>query len=124
MADSTPKAPAASPPHAGAPPAWGGPAQAGGARLLVADDNKVNRLLLGRGLELQGHRVAMAENGRVALEMLAREPFDLLVLDIEMPEMSGFEVLRSNLPSTPAVNWYTDSVAGTPQKFWRITTEP
>ena len=40
------------------------------ARLLVADDNKVNRLLLARSLELQGHRVALAENGRVALEML------------------------------------------------------
>src|SRR5689334_17195035 len=64
------------------------------ARLLVADDNKVNRLLLARGLELQGHRVSMAENGRVALEMLAREPFDLLLLDIEMPEMTGFEVLE------------------------------
>jgi adenylate cyclase len=65
-----------------------------GARLLVADDNKVNRLLLSRSLELQGHRVASAENGRVALEMLRREPFDLLLLDMEMPEMTGFEVLE------------------------------
>ena len=65
-----------------------------GARLLVADDNKVNRLLLGRSLEQLGHRVAMAENGRIALEMLKRESFDLLLLDMEMPEMSGFEVLE------------------------------
>ena len=65
-----------------------------GARLLVVDDNKVNRLLLGRNLELLGHHVAMAENGRVALEMLRREPFDLLLLDIEMPEMDGFQVLE------------------------------
>ena len=64
------------------------------ARLLVADDNKVNRLLLGRSLEVLGHRVAMAENGRVALEMLRREPFDLLLLDMEMPEMTGFQVLE------------------------------
>jgi len=64
-----------------------------GARLLVADDNKVNRLLLGRNLQLQGHVVASAENGRIALEMLRREPFDLLLLDMEMPEMTGFEVL-------------------------------
>ena len=63
------------------------------ARLLVADDNKVNRLLLSRSLEIQGHRVALAENGRVALEMLRRESFDLLLLDIEMPEMDGFAVL-------------------------------
>ncbi|MES2957722.1 MAG: adenylate/guanylate cyclase domain-containing protein [Pseudomonadota bacterium] len=64
------------------------------ARLLVADDNKVNRLLLQRSLQLQGHSVALAENGRIALEMLAREPFDLLLLDIAMPEMDGFQVLE------------------------------
>ncbi len=64
------------------------------ARLLVVDDNKVNRLLLTRSLELQGHRVAMAENGRVALDMLRREAFDLLLLDMEMPEMDGFQVLE------------------------------
>src|SRR6476659_646852 len=62
-------------------------------RLLV-DDNKVNRLRLTRSLELQGHSVASAENGRVALEMLRRESFDLLLLDIEMPEMDGFQVLE------------------------------
>jgi len=66
----------------------------GPARLLVVDDNKVNRLLLARSLELQGHRVALAENGRVALEMLHHEPFDLLLLDMEMPEMDGFQVLE------------------------------
>jgi class 3 adenylate cyclase len=65
-----------------------------GARLLVADDNKVNRLLLSRNLELQGHSVAMAENGRLALEALRRESFDLLLLDMEMPEMDGFTVLE------------------------------
>src|SRR3954463_9087461 len=65
-----------------------------GARLLVTDDNKVNRLLLSRSLELQGHRVATAENGRVALELLRRESFDLLLLDMEMPEMDGFQVLE------------------------------
>ena len=64
------------------------------ARLLVADDNKVNRLLLARSLELQGHRVALAENGRVALEMLRAESFDLLLLDMEMPEMDGFQLLE------------------------------
>lgn len=64
------------------------------ARLLVADDNKVNRLLLSRSLEQQGHSVATAGNGRIALEMLRREPFDLLLLDMEMPEMSGFQVLE------------------------------
>jgi len=60
----------------------------------VVDDNKVNRLLLSRSVEMQGHSAALAENGRVALEMLKREPFDLLLLDIEMPEMDGFAVLE------------------------------
>ena len=66
----------------------------GPARLLVADDNKVNRLLLARSLELQGHRVKCAENGRIALEMLRVEAFDLMLLDMEMPEMDGFQVLE------------------------------
>jgi adenylate cyclase len=68
--------------------------RSGPGRLLVVDDNKVNRLLLTRSLELQGHSVASAENGRVALEMLRRESFDLLLLDMEMPEMDGFQVLE------------------------------
>ena len=66
----------------------------GAARLLVVDDNKVNRLLLARNLEVQGHSVASAENGRVALKMLRREAFDLVLLDMEMPEMDGFQVLE------------------------------
>jgi class 3 adenylate cyclase len=71
-----------------------------GARLLVVDDNKVNRLLLIRALELQGHRAVGAENGRVALEMLGREPFDLVLLDIAMPELDGFQVLERLLASS------------------------
>ena len=66
----------------------------GSARLLVADDNKVNRLLLQRSLELQGHAVECAANGRVALEMLRQGSYDLMLLDMEMPEMDGFQVLE------------------------------
>ncbi len=66
----------------------------GTGRLLVVDDNKVNRLLLGRSLEQQGHTVEMAENGRQALKMLHSRPFDLVLLDIEMPEMNGYQVLE------------------------------
>jgi adenylate cyclase len=60
----------------------------------VVDDNKVNRLLLGRSLEQQGHTIEMAENGRQALEMMQAKPFDLVLLDIEMPEMDGYQVLE------------------------------
>ena len=62
-------------------------------RVLVVDDNKVNRLLLARTFELQGHHVESAENGRLALARLNDEDFDLVLLDIEMPEVDGFEVL-------------------------------
>ncbi len=64
------------------------------SRVLIADDNKVNRLLLSRSVELLGHRVMLAQNGRIALEKLQSEPFDLLLLDIEMPELDGFAVLE------------------------------
>jgi DNA-binding response OmpR family regulator len=64
------------------------------SRLLVADDNKVNRLLLCRSLELMGHEVAGVDNGRAALERLRGERFDLLLLDLEMPEMDGFGLLE------------------------------
>jgi adenylate cyclase len=63
-------------------------------RLLVVDDNKVNRLLMTRSLEQHGHKVSSAENGRVALDMLRREKYDILLLDMEMPEMDGFQVLE------------------------------
>ena len=69
-------------------------ATARASRLLVADDNKVNRLLLCRSLELMGHEVASADNGRSALEKLRSERFDLLLLDLEMPEIDGFGLLE------------------------------
>jgi adenylate cyclase len=62
--------------------------------LLVVDDNKVNRILLARGLEGQGHKVETAENGKQALEKLRKDSFDLVLLDIEMPEMDGYQVLE------------------------------
>jgi class 3 adenylate cyclase len=63
--------------------------------LLVVDDNRVNRLLMGRLLEQLGHRVAFAENGREALERLRSHPPDLVLLDVEMPELNGYETLAA-----------------------------
>ncbi|HJR02605.1 MAG TPA: response regulator [Methylomirabilota bacterium] len=63
--------------------------------LLVVDDNRVNRLLLGRALEQLGHTVAFAENGRQALEALGQRSVDLVLLDIEMPEMDGYQTLAA-----------------------------
>lgn len=62
--------------------------------LLVVDDDEVNRHVLSQHLERQGHTVAAAENGRQALEMIAMHGFDLVLLDVMMPEMSGYEVLQ------------------------------
>jgi adenylate cyclase len=63
--------------------------------LLVVDDNRVNRLLLGRALEQLGHAVTFAENGRDALALLRQRSVDLVLLDIEMPEMDGYQVLEA-----------------------------
>ncbi len=67
------------------------------ARLLVVDDNKVNRMVLSHSLESEGHIVDTAENGREGLEKFRSGTFDLMLLDIEMPVMNGFEVLEACL---------------------------
>jgi len=63
-------------------------------RLLVVDDVEMNRDLLSRRLVQQGHSVAVAENGRRALEMIRAGEFDLVLLDIMMPEVDGYQVLK------------------------------
>jgi len=62
-------------------------------RVLVVDDNRVNSLLLGRALEQQGLSVEFAENGRQALDLVGQGGFDLMLLDVEMPELDGYAVL-------------------------------
>jgi len=62
-------------------------------RLLVVDDNESNRDMLGRRLERQGHSVALAENGQQALDMMRDQPFDLVLLDIVMPVLDGYQTL-------------------------------
>ncbi|HIK56571.1 MAG TPA: response regulator [Synechococcales cyanobacterium M55_K2018_004] len=62
--------------------------------LLVVDDNEMNRDLLSRRLQRQGHTIVMAEHGKAALEKLRSHAFDLVLLDIMMPEMNGYQVLE------------------------------
>ena len=62
--------------------------------LLVVDDNEMNRDLLTRRLKRQGYRVTVAVDGRQALEILNREDFNLVLLDIMLPEMNGYQVLE------------------------------
>ncbi len=63
------------------------------ASILVVDDDPMNRMLLTRDLEREGHRVATAEDGVRALEALGAEPFDIVLLDVLMPQLDGYETL-------------------------------
>jgi PAS domain S-box-containing protein len=62
--------------------------------ILLAEDNPVNQKVAIHLLQKKGHRVTVAENGRQALEFLEKEKFDLVLMDVQMPEMDGFEATR------------------------------
>ncbi len=62
--------------------------------ILAVDDNRMSRLKLTRTLEGGGYSVSQADGGRTALDMLRSGAFDLVLLDILMPEVDGFQVLR------------------------------
>jgi two-component system, sensor histidine kinase and response regulator len=62
-----------------------------GLNILLAEDNLVNQRLTIRLLEKQGHRVVLANNGREAVEAVTQQRFDLILMDVQMPEMNGFE---------------------------------
>ncbi len=64
-------------------------------RVLVAEDNEFNAQLLEQLLGRRGHRVRLANNGRVALALTEAGVFDLMVLDVHMPELDGFQVVRA-----------------------------
>ncbi len=92
----------------GAEPIAGVSAGASAGFLLVVDDIEANRDVLCRRLKRQGYTSATAENGRQALEMLRAEAFDLVLLDIMMPEMDGFQALEQikadpNLQHIPVI---------------------
>ena len=74
-------------PGAQPPPVAAGP----GLRVLVAEDNPVNQRLIERLLQRDGHVVQMAENGRLCCELFDGGEFDLVLMDMQMPEMSGIE---------------------------------
>ena len=63
--------------------------------LLLAEDNEVNQKLALAILKKQGHSVVVARNGREAVEAVEREAFDAVLMDVQMPEMSGLEAARA-----------------------------
>ena len=64
-------------------------------RVLVVDDERLNRMLLRRPLTEDGHEVIEAADGREALDVLAREPIDVVLLDLVMPELDGYDTLAA-----------------------------
>ncbi len=72
----------------------GDPTELAGLRVLVAEDNYVNQKVIRRTLEKWGVELQIAENGHQVLEWLAREPFHLVLMDCQMPEMDGYEATR------------------------------
>ena len=87
-------------PASGGAPADAGPAfkvqphHEGGLRILIAEDNPVNQMLLTRMLEKRGHSAKVAANGRLALAAVEGDSYDLLLMDVQMPEMDGMEATR------------------------------
>jgi two-component system sensor histidine kinase/response regulator len=65
-----------------------------GLRILLAEDNAVNQRLASRLLEKRGHRVTVVENGRLALDALTQLSFDVVLMDVQMPEMDGLTATR------------------------------
>ncbi|OYU93012.1 MAG: hypothetical protein CFE45_21565, partial [Burkholderiales bacterium PBB5] len=93
--------PPVNPPPLGQPPravppqgAPAAPVAKGPPTVLLADDSKVVRVKTGRLLEKQGWRVLLAEDGESALQLLATDAPDLLITDVEMPGIDGFELTR------------------------------
>lgn len=72
-----------------------------GAHLLIVDDERTTRLSLSEIFALRGATVATAANGQEALELIAKDDFDLIVLDIKMPGISGLQVLESVQQTSP-----------------------
>lgn len=70
------------------------PEKSGNANILVVDDSSTNQDILSRHLQRQGYRAATADSGQQALLKLAKEAFDLVLLDVIMPDMNGYEVLQ------------------------------
>ena len=78
------------------------------ANVLVVDDIEMNRDMLSSLLEADGHKATVAENGRLALEAIKSNPYDLILLDVMMPEMNGYQVLEqlksdANLRAIPVI---------------------
>jgi two-component system sensor histidine kinase/response regulator len=82
-------------------------------RILLAEDNPVNRAVATGILEKQGHTLLHAENGREAVALMKNENVDLILMDVQMPEMDGFEATRCIRDLDRQIGWHTPIIAMT-----------
>jgi signal transduction histidine kinase/DNA-binding response OmpR family regulator len=82
-------------------------------RILLAEDNPVNQRVAVRMLEKEGHEVAVAANGREALTRWSNQPFDLILMDVQMPEMDGFQTTSAIRRAEAASNLHIPIIAVT-----------
>jgi signal transduction histidine kinase/CheY-like chemotaxis protein len=100
---------------------WG---PSSGKRILLVEDNKINQLVATRLVQRLGIEVDVAENGRLAIEALEREDYDLVLMDVQMPEMDGYEAsalirggtTRVRNPGIPIIAMTAHSLTGDREK--------
>jgi two-component system, sensor histidine kinase and response regulator len=90
-----------------------------GLQILLAEDNRVNQAIVRRLLNKLGHALVIANNGNEALSLLAQQPFDLVLMDVQMPEMDGFhaterirEIERSTHSHIPIIAMTAHAMKG------------
>ncbi|RTZ89947.1 MAG: hybrid sensor histidine kinase/response regulator, partial [Planctomycetota bacterium] len=98
-----------------------------GLKILVAEDNEINQNLIRAVLENLNLDITLAENGQVALDLRKKQPFDLILMDIQMPVMGGIEATKAILeyeeaegvPHIPIVALTANALQGDREKYLR-----